>query len=361
MNNKDKSEPRINEWLLGEKILHLTHRWDIIFFLIFLGALIGWGVSFLWPSPYRATRDIYVGLNAYRFADDTYAESLSGQPFRLVDDYKNWQMEQLNDLVTTEDFFQETLDLLRENDPYWEVITPGEFRQMSMLMWRNVGEWHLIVEATNAERAEQAVLAWEETILSRINQGINHARQMVALDIEMNQLIENQQSLELRQEKLTFIREELSSLMDDLGSRPEGSFVSSREHSNLLGLVAQAADWTPAWDRILDEAPRDGSTYGDILSWILNVEAMVGEELNILPEQISLIDQSIASLSDQYHEEAARSFGLASTLVIDGDETIATTIELVRPKGILILVGAIFGLTIWILWSFRTIQNWKKS
>lgn len=361
MTATEKPESEKDGWYLRDVILALTHRWDIIIVFTLVGALMGWGVSYLWPSPYQATRTIHVGLNAYRFADDAYAESLAGQPFRLVDDYKNWQMEQLNDLIFTDDFIQDTVDHLQEKDPYWEAISPEEFRRMASVTWRNVGEWNLIIKTIDSKRAAEAVLAWEETILDRINQAIEHSNQVVSLDMEMKQLVDNRQKLELRLERLTYVSEKLSFLVEVLGKKPEASIVTSLERSNLLLAVAQASDWQPAWDKLLDGAPPIGSTVGETLSWIESVIAFVEEERKLIPQQISLMDEAFSSLRVHYDEEVSRSLGLSSTLLVEGDEETEVSLDKIRPKGILILVGGIFGLLTWILWGFRSIQFGKNK
>ena len=352
----DKHSKGNLEWRLGEWILGITHRWDVIIGFILLGALLGWCFSYLWPSYYCASRDIYVGLNGYRFAEENYAGTLAGQPFRLMDDYKNWQMEQLNDLVSTEGYMQDTLNLLQENDPYWETVSPEELRQMTSVMWRNAGEWHLILEDTNPDRDSQAVLAWETIILSRTSEAIEHARQVVSLDIAMSRLTTNQQVLELRLEKLLFVRGKIISLMDDLKSRKNDTIITPRELSTVLAVVTQAAEWQPSWNRILNDAPTFGLTVAETLTWVEDVLALIEEEMQIIPLQVSLLDEEFLTKIDQYRTETARSFGLSSTLVIESDDLTNTKVELIRPKGTLILVGAVLGLFAWLIWAFRMIH-----
>jgi hypothetical protein len=356
-NTRKETETRLNEWHLGEEILAVTHRWNIIIIFILVGALMGWATSYLWPSPYRATRDIYVGLNAYRFENDIYAASLAEEPFRMVDDYKNWQMEQLNDLITSDVFLRETLDKLSEEDSYWDRISTEDLRKMNSAMWRNVGEWHLVVEAPESERAVQAILAWENTIIERITEALEHARAVVSLDVEMNQLAENKQVLELRLLELDFIGQEMIFRMDELRSQLDEFNISSNDYSAILAMVSQIAVWEPGWDRLLDKAPPHGSTTVEILSWMEEVLSLIDQERVLLPLQIALIDEKFSSVNLQYQEEAEKSFGLAGTLVVDREEMTAAAVDRIRPKGTLILVGGILGLFAWLIWGLVAFQN----
>ena len=100
-------------WNLLDYILTATHRWYVSLAFILAGSLLGLGTSYVFPSPYRATLDLYVGLNAYRSPYDSYAEYLAGQSFRMVDDYKNWQMDQLESFVLSDPFMTELLERLQ--------------------------------------------------------------------------------------------------------------------------------------------------------------------------------------------------------------------------------------------------------
>ena len=249
----------MNTWNLRDEILAITHRWYVIFAFILLGSLLGWGAAMLWPTPYRATRDIYVGLNAYRSPYDAYAASLAGQSFRMVDDYKNWQMEQLNDLVLSDPFIQETLDQLAAEDAYWSGLKPQDFREMAGLRWRNVGEWHLFVEAADQARAVQAVTAWETIISEKVTLAVDHARQVVGLDIQMTALAEARVQSELRQAALGSALNDLTSWQAELNSNPVDQLVPSFDHWDILGVVSQAVAWEPAWDRVMENAPSVGA------------------------------------------------------------------------------------------------------
>jgi hypothetical protein len=268
-------------------------------------------------------------------------------------------MEQLNDLISTEEFIQETLNLLRESDSYWQDITSEEFRRMAKAMWRNPGEWHLVVEAMDSQRAVQAVDAWENVILTRIGQALDHARQVVSLDIEMKLLSGEKSNLEKRQEKLTYLLEQLNAQVEDFRFSTGDTVVSSRKFSTILGTVSAAADWQPGWDRLLDEAPPIGSAAKDLLSWTESACALIAVELDSIPLQVMNLDEEYTSLSVQYQQEAANSLGLAPTLVIEGDLEEAAVVNPVRPTGTMTLIGGALGLLAWAFWVILSIQNRK--
>lgn len=124
-----------------------------------------------------------------------------------------------------------------------------------------------------------------------------------------------------------------------------------------MTLASLIADRAPAWDRILDQAPVIGSTTAFYLNWIKDVDALIQGELSLIPDQVALLNSSYLSLSERYGEEAASSYGLASTLVIEGDKDQSTHIKVLRPKGLFIFTGLSMGLCFWLFWAFRTIKH----
>jgi len=344
-------------WNLRDEILEVTHRWYVILAYIILGAIVGWGCSFIWPSPHRATMDLYVGLNAYRSPYDSFAAASSGQTFRLVDDYKNWQMEQLNELVRSEMIITETLSRLREKDFDWDEVSSQEFRMGAKALWRNVGVWHLVVELDEPDMASQAVDTWGAVIVDKVNTAIDHSRQVVALDIQMTTLAEARLAAELRRETLLYAQSELSGWREHLESVPDDQVIPAFDHWEILGIVSQTAEWGQAWNRHLDDAPVTGSISAAYKPWVENALSMIDKELAVLPAKLASLEDAFSETEKQYKSETAGSLGLASTLIVEMMENQAPDVEIVRPGGTFSLVGGVIGFLLWILWAFRQIER----
>src|SRR5512137_1897129 len=93
----------INEWSLRDEILTISHRWPLIVLFCLAGSLIGFALSYVWPSPHRATKELYVGLNIDQALEDQNAADHAKIKFYNADDYKNWQMSSLNTLIFADD------------------------------------------------------------------------------------------------------------------------------------------------------------------------------------------------------------------------------------------------------------------
>jgi len=341
---------------LREEILRITHRWYLILIYILVGALVGWGGSLIWPSPHRATLDLYVGLNAYRSPFDSYAVELSGQSFRMVDDYKNWQMEQLDELVRSDAYLDETMTRLSAEGFAWDGSTQ-DFRKNLDVLWRNAGVWHLVVDAKDPELAANAVEIWGDVILEFVNKAIEHARQVVGLDIQMTTISESRVDLELQQETLVFIQSELSGIQIELGGMASDQRIPAIDHWKLLALISQVVVNNPGWDNILDDVPEPGSAARSYTSWLEGVLPTVKADLAVIPGKIKILDQSLSTVAEQYEIETAESYGLASTLVVEKMEEVKPETNIVRKPGTFSLVGSFIGFLIWLLREIFRIER----
>jgi len=189
----------MNTWNPRTEILAIAHRWYWVVASILLGALLGWLASVIWPAPYRAVQDIYVGLNAYRATRDLYIAEVSEQQFRNLDDYKNWQMGQLNALSLSDAFLVETLNRLQSEDNYWQEVDLPELRAMLAIGWRNTGDWHFSARTEGSTQAVQAVSIWSQVVIEEVALAVEAARQMVLIDSGLQAVSTALVELETRQ------------------------------------------------------------------------------------------------------------------------------------------------------------------
>jgi hypothetical protein len=170
------------EFSLRDQILQTTHEWSVILLFCLSGIGIAWFFSLSYPPRYRAAKEIYVAINPYQALADRNAAEIAGVVFNNPDDYKHWQMENLNILVRTDWMMDLTLDELRQQDEFWNGINRDALAEILKVYWRNAGKWRLTAETRVPLRASQAVSAWEKTILQQIPQAVSASQQMMFLD-----------------------------------------------------------------------------------------------------------------------------------------------------------------------------------
>ncbi len=344
---QENRDDGMNTWDLRSEILRVTHRWYVILVFMFVGAALGWGAGMLWPAPYRATLDLYVGINAYRAQSDRYASVLSGQSFDNVDDYKHWQMTQLNEYILTGPILSETLARLQNQDPAWGAITPAQFRRATRVSWQNAGSWALSVEMDDRGLAIQAIETFGQVALEFVNQAIDHARRMVALDILMVDLSEKGAELQSQQELLAYVLPIGRDWLTRLEAWPHDQPIAAGDHWGILDLVAQAATWEPLWEDLLEQAPVMGAAPGEYQAWLERAMAVIQTEQGMLPGEIAQNAAAYQDLAREYRLEAASSYGLAGTLVVEKRSDDPVTVTRSRIPGTVSLAGGVLGLLVW--------------
>jgi len=350
----------MNNWHLRTEILRISHRWyQVILFCVF-GGLIGLGLGTIWPAPYRISSDIYVGLNAYRSPYDNYFANVAQQEFRMVDDYKNWQLEQLNAVIISDALLTETLRLLKAENADLPQMSVEELRSQLTVMWRNAGEWHLGVVSEYPAMGQKILQAWKSVIVKDINTAISHSQRVVALDIQMSQISDEMLQMTQKEQRLAYALAELKNCQSDV-NETESDRISGQDHWELMGIGTQIASWNPIWIEMLDAAPKNGDPIENYISWAGRVTTVVEQDLAAIPAQLVGLTAQLKIVESQYIEETSQSYGLAATLVVEDIFPETTKIERIRPTGVLMLIGSILGLFAWGGWvSYYLKQSEQK-
>lgn len=336
------------EWSLRNEILSITHQWPRIILFCLIGCLAGWAVSWIWPSSFRAREDLYVGLNIYRWEVDrnpqTFAEEVS---FNYPDDYKNWQMSNLNAFVLGQNTVRRTLEQLQAQDPYWESVDLSEFTGLLRVFWRNAGRWTLAVDHPDAKRAAQAVSAWKSVILEGIHSAVASAQDTLAYDYQLQEISANQVAVTQRLAKLNQTQSSLTTISQELAGM--SGVEDPQTHWRILAAATKGADFSPAWTELLNSAPEMGSPLEDYIAWVEGAQILVDEEILSLQEQAAALDKAQAEAAGQYARASRASLGFSANMVVEPISDEPPQTSKIRPVPLLMLVGGVFGFMTWIL------------
>ncbi len=333
----------MNSWNPRDEILSAAHRWYWMVASFLLGALLGWLVSYIWPAPYRATVDLYVGLNAYRATRDLYIAQVAQEEFRNLDDYKNWQMRQLNSLALSDEYLAETLARLQARDSDWGRLDVPTFRAMLAITWRNTGDWHFSVKMDDPENATQAVSVWAQVVTEKVNDAVSAARQMVRIDSDLNAVSQALVLAETRQRTLSQSKSMLAECEKKLEAAPGDQPLSPLDHWNLLSIAATASQLNMGWNSVLDAAPGLGGLPKDYLDWLLQVNALIETELALLPQEIAALQDQHTTLAADYERAADQSRALSANMEVDKIKDEEPRVVRLQPVGSLLIIGGVLG------------------
>jgi capsular polysaccharide biosynthesis protein len=346
-------------WTLRDEIYNSLHRWPSMVIFFALGCVLGWALSFLLLSSYRATTQIYVGLNPYRAYSDSRWLALAKPKYSNIDDYKNWQMSELESAIYLDEILQETLKKLREDDPYWQQVDIYELNSMLEAEWRSAGTWSLVAESSSPERAEQAVRAWSEIAVIRVQDAVKSAQRTAIIDEELQSVIEELLQVRTRKETLKTSRFALKEWADTARGPAMNEHLDPIERWKVESIAAGAAQFTPGWMALLDEQPDENAPPEAYIEWIDQISATIDNELSLLEPRSKKLNAEQSQLESQYSQVSKSSLGLSPSIVIEGLQNAPT--KRLKPTGNLVLIGGIIGLSSWILLQLVIISRSKPE
>lgn len=344
------------EWSLRDEIFYAAHRWPEFMLFCLAGVLAGWLLSMALPAPHRATKELYVGLNIYHASQDSNAAHFSGIQFYNADDYKNWQMANLNSLVYIDPILDRTLADLRAADPYWQRISRHELAKMLHVYWRNAGKWRLVAEHPQPERARQAVLLWETAVVERAAHSIAQSRQVMSLHIQMQALASQQAEILAQQVDLNNLRQKFTTEQEKLTSLSPDQILNGDtrwELWNRLSLAATGPEWLP----VLEAFPADTAGVLAYQNWLRQADELALIQAANLDVQAASIQQSYAQLASHYAQASEQSLGLSPDLHVEPITSEPPQISQVRPLGLLMVIGASLGMISWLLLNLVRINR----
>lgn len=343
--------------ILREKVLLLMHRWHWVAGLFLFGCLVGWLIAQRCPTPYQASLELYIGLDPSQTQNDRHVAEFAQFEFTNPDDYKHWQMSQLSLLVVFDDVLQETLQRLREKDPYWNTMEVADLREHVRPYWRNAGRWRLVAEAKDPQHAAQLVLSWREVILEKMNEAVAYSRQLRSLDRRLSALEQQRVELDLRLTTLNEVKNALNTWQETLGvSSQSATSLDVSDHWRLWALAAQAAGYSPGWQSLLARIPAPSAPLQAFDAWVKDALTLIEQDIASIHTQMERLDAERERLSVEWEQTLPAGRGLSAGLLIEAPSQDAPQVEAVRPTALISLVSGMASLILgtlvaWTRWT----------
>lgn len=357
-------------WSLREEITSASQRWPVILAFILVGALLGAIVAWLVPAPYQAIEDLYVGLDVYRAMRDMNI------PVRVegANDYKNWQMEDLKLVITSQPVINETIKHLRQQDGYWNNVNKKFLTGMLQVYWRSAGRWRLVATHPDIKYARQAVETWRDIALSEVHAAVAASQEVMVLDTTIQANVAQIAELTSQEALLTQALNELDTISDRIeAARAESSgnadtpssYGPDQIRQEIMTLV-QASGLIESDSELWSSFPAETSsvTSGDqnpnsqtlqdfdkYQEWITELILVVEKKASTTQAQIDQLNTDLIELQERYANAASASWGLSANLVVENQDDFAPEVKKVRPVAQIMLIGALLGLLIWLIFE----------
>jgi len=302
-------------WSWREDLLALAYRWYLWLAIFLLGCGVGWIGAKLLPAPYRAEADLGVFYQ-------------SDAIFRNVDDYKNWEMGQVQALILSDQLLTLVQERLSQQDPFWQTQTPADLRQRLHVYWRNAGVWHLVAEDRQPQRAVQLVKVWKAVILEEMGRigELTHALKQIHTE-----LLALGQAKVATQQRMTELQAMAAILQNwqpwgdpSLAAQPVPPLQRWR-----LQEIALRLDQDRSADQTLTAAlPAQDAPAEDYQAWVEQALVAIETQTHLLQEQLPFLEERLQETTTRYNEVAAASWYLS---VYVGVEDINAEVKAPRP------------------------------
>lgn len=350
----------MESWNIRDEILRSASQWYLVLAFLVVGGLIGFGISAVIPSPYRATADLYIGIDVVRVNEMEHVIPLAEEEPLNLDDYKNWQLKQVADIVTSSMVVKETLNSLREQDSYWNEITLDELQSAMDIYWYDTGTWQMEVVLPQEDQAVTAVQTWLDTGYGKISELLDISESGALLD---NQLWSINTAIGTVKVRKARIKAFLSSSEEWILR------LEDRDQDTPLGeeLLQELSDWIRVygeddlyWQVPLENFPRPDQSVIFYLSWLADVQSAANISLEETQVENDILESERSEILPDYQRTLEDSLGLSANLVLLPDTSIPS-VSSVRSIDTLTLGGGFIGFLAWLLFSVFRIRNLKEE
>lgn len=328
-------------WSLRAEFLTLSQRWPQIIVAFLMGGMIGWVVTFALPTDYRAMGELFVAVNA-----DTV--------FRTPDDYKNWQLEQLETFAISSQILQGTLDTLKNTDSDWGEVTLNQLRNMLSVAWRNAGQWNLVVRTSDPEMARQAAQVWEQILLAELQDTLAHASEAYRLSQQINAISHQLLAVRERLQSLEEAQRALNSWLEAAQKANSASPLTERERWRLESLVGRVAPSNPGGITLMLDAPEQGSPVSAYIPWVQRAIPTGNAEAIALQKRDGTLRQKYERLNQRWMQADRAAKGLSINIHVEAFNDISPDPEPLRPTEWMTVVGGFIGVLAWV--AYRLVQ-----
>ncbi len=346
-------------WNLSEELYNLLNDWPSLLITFLLGCLIGWVISFAWSSPYQARSEIYVALNPYRAYADSQFVALARPKYSNLDDYKNWQMAELQSVIFLEDFIQKTLTRLQTEDEYWKSVDKTQLQSMLSTEWRTAGKWSLVTEGENPKYVDRANRVWSEVVLEQVEASVLASQNTIAIDEELQETSRELVQAQLRKQDLLATKDDLEAWVQASDNLPADQPLKPIDRWHVLSIVTSISEFNPAWILLLEGQPAPNALLEEYITWLEQIMVYIDHELSTLEDQINNLQLEQARLSEQYTLVSKDSHGLSPNLEIREIKHIPAV--QVQSPSLFVVIGGIFGILLWIFIRLAKITRRESS
>ena len=332
----------MESWSLREEILKIINKWYLVLLFTILGGVAGLALSYILPAPYRATADLYVGIDITRVNEMQYLIPLANTEPLNLDDYKNWQLKQVSSILSSDEVILNTLEALGKPEDL------GSFKKDIDLYWYDTGVWQLEVIKLDKNEARKAVQAWLEEGNKKIERLLEISDVTARLDAQLFALADEIGSLKSRTSKLESFQNSAEEWQSVFSSQDQTQPLDDNLLTELNAWILVYRKSGQLWQIPVGDFPQPAAPVPHYVIWLEDANILAEQDLQESLDQLSILEEDREKVLPEYHEALDDSLGLSANLVL---QPLSSDVEVsqTRATGESVLGGGILGLLAWFI------------
>ena len=312
------------------------------------------------PAPYRATADLYVGIDVTRVGEMEYVYQLAKTEPLNLDDYKNWQLKQVSSIISSDLVLDNTLLALQEIDVSWEDITTAEFRRSLDIYWFDTGVWQLEVYHPDKSQAVLAVQTWLNEGHEKLTQLLEISKMNAVNDAQLFDLADEIGTLKGRKARLETFLSSSNEWIERLENESQDNPLAEELVEELNAWILVYRENEEYWQVPMGDYPGNIEPVSEYLPWLSSARLVAQKDLEESEPQLALLMDERNKVLPEYHELLEDSLGLSANIVLEPNIS-QPAVEKIRSSGTMTLGGGILGIMIWLIYTFLKIEHNRKT
>jgi hypothetical protein len=199
------------------------------------------------------------------------------------------------------------------------------------------------------------VAAWEEVVVERVHAAVAESQNTLLLDHQLQSIASVQAQAISQAARLAHVRDTLQTWQSNASRAIANRPLNETERSLLWQQLAQAGLGS-SWDGLLSAFPSSSASYEQYQAWLADVTTGLDQEIQTLEAQIEALDVEKEATSTRQSRASQQSLGLSANLKVDKITDSQPEQSIMRPTGLLVLIGAVLGFILWAILQFASIS-----
>jgi len=350
----------MDSWKFRDELLISLNQWYLILAFILFGGAIGFVLSYVVPAPYQAETDIYIGIDVKRVNQLEYIIPLAEEEPLNLDDYKNWQLKQVADILTSDSVLNKTQAELRQADSESGELSLQDLRRAMDIYWYDTGTWRLEVVLPQKEQAVEVADAWLTAGYRELERLLTISKTGDAIDQKIWSINLAVSEIKLQRAKYLAISAFCGEWITKLGELSGNSQLDNE-------MFLEIEDWdrlqieTASFpmDMFLD-IPQENDPVDTFAQWFLEIQDSADKAVIEIESEKLILEADRDELLPEYHQYLEDSLGLSANIVLRPNTSI-TDVRQIYSTGQYTIGGSLLGLLAWIIFTAVRISSRKDS